>query len=66
MVSRQTKKADWDALKEAFLFKFGGGNNPEELWPKILSLQQTTLGSYQAYEIEFLKLWAEWEISTLR
>ena len=43
--------------------KYGAGDNPEELWRKLSSLQQTTLGSYQVYKAQFLNLWAQWELS---
>ena len=31
------KKRSWEALKDAFMVKFGGGNNPEELWRRLSS-----------------------------
>ena len=48
-------------LKDAFMAKFGAGNNPEELWRRLSS--QVALDSYQAYETHFLTLWAQWELS---
>ena len=30
---------------------------------KMIQLQQDTLRSYSAYEVQFLKLWAEWKAS---
>ena len=57
------KKINWDTLREAFMNRFGGSSNPEELWRKISQLQQSALGSYVAYEAQFLKLWEEWEVS---
>ena len=57
------QKNDWDTLKEAFLSKYVVDNNPEKLWQKLTFLQQGHLGSYTAYEAQFLKLWAEWEAS---
>ena len=50
-------------LKDAFIAKFGAGNNPEELWRRLSSLRQSALDSYQAYETHFLTLWAQWELS---
>ena len=50
-------------LKDAFMAKFGVGNNPEELWRRLSSLRQAALDSYQAYETHFLTLWAQWELS---
>ena len=52
------KKFDWDTLKDAFLAKYVTDNSPEKLWQKLTYLQQSTLGSYSAYEAHFLKLWA--------
>ena len=48
------KKRSWEVLKDAFMAKFGAGNNPEELWWRLSSLRQSTLDSYQAYETHFL------------
>ena len=50
-------------LKEAFLSKYVTNNTPEKLWQRLTCLQQDHLGSYSAYEAQFLKLWAEWEAS---
>ena len=33
------KKRSWEVLKDAFMAKFGAGNNPEELWRRLSSLQ---------------------------
>ncbi|MCO5607910.1 hypothetical protein L7F22_062112 [Adiantum nelumboides] len=57
------RRRSWEVLKDAFIAKFGAGNNPEELWQRLSSLQQVTLDSYQAYETHFLTLWAQWELS---
>ena len=57
------KKRSWEVLKDAFMAKFGVGNNPEELWWRLSSLRQATLDSYQAYESHFLTLWDQWELS---
>ena len=57
------KKRSWEVLKDAFMAKFGAGNNPEELWQRLSSLRQSALDSYQAYETHFLTLWAQWELS---
>ena len=57
------KKGDWDTLKETFLAKYVTDNSPEKLWQKLTYLQQDAIGSYSAYEAQFLKLWAEWEAS---
>lgn len=57
------RKRSWDVLKESFMLKYGAGNNPEELWQKLSSLRQVALDSYQAYETQFLILWAQWELS---
>ena len=56
-------KGDWNVLKEAFLGKYATENNPEKLWQKLTFLQQDHIGSYSAYEAQFLKLWGEWETS---
>lgn len=53
------KKFNWDTLKVIFMSKYGGGNNPEELWQNLSSLQQAMLGCYHAYESQFLKLWTK-------
>ena len=50
-------------LKDTFLAKFGGSNNPEELWKRLSSLRQDALDSYQAFETQFLTIWAQWELS---
>ena len=47
------------------MLKYGGENNPEELWQKLSSLWKVALDSYQAYETQFLILWAQWELSLL-
>ena len=57
------KKRSWKVLKDAFIAKFGAGNNPEELWQRLSSLRQSALDSYQAYGTHFLTLWAKWELS---
>ena len=57
------KKADWEALKAAFLEKYVTDNTPEKLWQKLCELQQNSLGSYSVYEARFIKLWSEWEAS---
>ena len=57
------KRNNWNTLKESFMSKYGAGDNPEELWRNLSSLQQATLGSYQVYEAQFLNLWAQWELS---
>ena len=57
------KKRSWEVLKDAFMAKFGAGNNPEELWQRLSSLRQSALDSYQAYETHFLTLWSQWELS---
>ena len=57
------RKNGWERIKEAFLAEYGGRDNPRKLWKKISSLQQETLGSYQTYKAQFLKMWTEWEAS---
>ena len=57
------RRRRWDVLKESFMLKYGAGNNPEELWRRLSSLRQAALDSYQAYETQFLTLWAQWELS---
>ncbi|MCO5582496.1 hypothetical protein L7F22_036393 [Adiantum nelumboides] len=57
------KKTNWETLKETFLSKYGGLDNPEHLWHRISSLHQTTSRTYLTYESQFLRLWAEWEAS---
>ena len=59
------RRADWDTLKETFLTKYVTDHSPEKLWQKITGLQQDHVGSYSAYEAQFVKLWAEWEASLL-
>ena len=54
-----TKKTNWVTLKEAFFSKYVTENSPEKLWQKLTLLQQDHLGSYAAYEAQFLKLWSE-------
>ncbi|MCO5562015.1 hypothetical protein L7F22_015641 [Adiantum nelumboides] len=57
------KKTNWETLKETFLSKYGGLDNPEHLWHRISSLHQATSRTYLTYESQFLRLWAEWEAS---
>ncbi|MCO5550928.1 hypothetical protein L7F22_004422 [Adiantum nelumboides] len=57
------RKTNWETLKETFLSKYGGLDNPEHLWHRISSLHQTTSRTYLTYESQFLRLWAEWEAS---
>ncbi|MCO5571568.1 hypothetical protein L7F22_025312 [Adiantum nelumboides] len=57
------RKTNWETLKETFLSKYGGLDNPEHLWHRISSLHQATSRTYLTYESQFLKLWAEWEAS---
>ncbi|MCO5549191.1 hypothetical protein L7F22_002657 [Adiantum nelumboides] len=57
------RKANWETLKETFLSKYGGLDNPEHLWHRISSLHQATSRTYLTYESQFLRLWAEWEAS---
>ncbi|MCO5567935.1 hypothetical protein L7F22_021631 [Adiantum nelumboides] len=57
------RKTNWETLKETFLSKYGGLDNPEHLWHKISSLHQATSRTYLTYESQFLRLWAEWEAS---
>ena len=57
------RKRTWEVLKDTFMAKFSAGNNPEELWRRLSSLRQVTLDSYQAYETQFLTMWAQWELS---
>ncbi|MCO5595123.1 hypothetical protein L7F22_049161 [Adiantum nelumboides] len=59
----QGKKTNWETLKETFLSKYGGLDNPEHLWHRISSLHQATSRTYLTYESQFLRLWAEWEAS---
>ena len=56
-------KGDYDILKETFLAKYVTDNSPEKLWQNLTYLQRDSIGSYSAYEAQFLKLWAEWEAS---
>ena len=44
------KKRTWEVFKDTFMSKFGGANNPGELWQKLSSLRQAMLDSYQAFE----------------
>ncbi|MCO5596325.1 hypothetical protein L7F22_050386 [Adiantum nelumboides] len=57
------RKANWETLKETFLSKYGGLDNPEHLWHRISSLHQATSRTYLTYESQFLRLCAEWEAS---
>ena len=57
------RKRSWEVLKDTFVAKFGGSNNPEELWKSLSSLRQDALDSYQAFETQFLTIWAQWELS---
>ena len=59
----ETRKNNWDTLKETFLSRYANSSSPEKLWQKLTHLQQVTLGSYAVYETQFLKLWNEWEAS---
>ena len=45
--------------------RYSAGDNPEEMWKRLTTLQQSTLGSYAAYEAQFLKLWNQW-VTALR
>ena len=56
-------RADWETLKESFLMRYMTDNTPEKLWHKLTCLQQDNLGSYAAYEAQFVKLWTEWAAS---
>ncbi|MCO5610984.1 hypothetical protein L7F22_065232 [Adiantum nelumboides] len=55
------RKTNWETVKETFLSKYGGLDNPEHLWHRISSLHQATSRTYLTYESQFLRLWAEWE-----
>ena len=33
------RKRSWEVLKDAFMAKFGAGNNHEELWRRLSSLR---------------------------
>ncbi|MCO5596290.1 hypothetical protein L7F22_050351 [Adiantum nelumboides] len=57
------KQGNWEALKRAFLLRYNGDNNPEEIWRKLSKLQQASPDSYSEYETQFLKLWTQWENS---
>ncbi|MCO5555311.1 hypothetical protein L7F22_008857 [Adiantum nelumboides] len=57
------RKTNWETVKETFLSKYGGLDNPEHLWHRISSLHQATSRTYLTYESQFLRLWAEWEAS---
>ncbi|MCO5552684.1 hypothetical protein L7F22_006201 [Adiantum nelumboides] len=57
------RKTNWETLKETFLSKYGGLDNPEHLWHRISSLHQATSRTYLTYKSQFLRLWAEWEAS---
>ncbi|MCO5549094.1 hypothetical protein L7F22_002560 [Adiantum nelumboides] len=57
------KQGNWEALKRAFLLRYSGDNNPEEIWRKLSKLQQASPDSYSEYETQFLKLWTQWENS---
>ena len=57
------RKSDWETLRETFVTKYATSNNPEKLWQKFSGLQQVLIGSYPAYEAQFMKLWTAWEAS---
>ncbi|MCO5601673.1 hypothetical protein L7F22_055796 [Adiantum nelumboides] len=57
------KQGNWEALKRAFLLRYGGDNNPEEIWRKLSKLQQASPNSYSEYKAQFLKLWTQWKNS---
>ena len=57
------RKSDWETLRETFVTKYAISNNPEKLWQKLSELQQVLIGSYPAYEAQFMKLWTAWEAS---
>ncbi|MCO5613387.1 hypothetical protein L7F22_067663 [Adiantum nelumboides] len=57
------RKTNWETVKETFLSKYGGLDNPEHLWHRISSLHQATSRTYLTYESQFLRLWAEWKAS---
>ncbi|MCO5587097.1 hypothetical protein L7F22_041043 [Adiantum nelumboides] len=58
------KQGNWETLKRAFLLRYSGDNNPEEIWRKLSKLQQqASPDSYSEYETQFLKLWTQWEDS---
>ncbi|MCO5590744.1 hypothetical protein L7F22_044719 [Adiantum nelumboides] len=57
------RKTNWETLKETFLSKYDGLDNPKHLWHRISSLHQATSRTYLTYESQFLRLWAEWEAS---
>ncbi|MCO5604743.1 hypothetical protein L7F22_058913 [Adiantum nelumboides] len=57
------KQGNWEALKRAFLLRYSGDNNPEEIWRKLSKLQQASPDSYSEYETQFLELWTQWENS---
>ncbi|MCO5598201.1 hypothetical protein L7F22_052293 [Adiantum nelumboides] len=57
------KQGNWEALKKAFLLRYNGDNNPEEIWRKLSKLQQASPDSYSKYETQFLELWTQWENS---
>ncbi|MCO5558756.1 hypothetical protein L7F22_012342 [Adiantum nelumboides] len=57
------RKTNWETLKETFLSKYGGLDNPEHLWHRISSLHRATSRTYLTYESQFFRLWAEWEAS---
>ena len=52
----ETRKNNWDTLKETFLARYANTSSPEKLWQKLTHLQQVTLGSYAVYETQFLKV----------
>ena len=40
------RKRSWEVLKDTFLAKFGGSNNPEEMWKRLSSLREDGHGMY--------------------
>ena len=44
------ERSSWENLKQAFVSRYDGGDNPKEMWKRLTALQQSTLGSYEAHE----------------
>lgn len=57
------RKGIWEALKGAFLQRFGAGETPEKLWQQLSELRQSSLYEYTTYEARFQDLWARWTAS---
>ncbi|MCO5593768.1 hypothetical protein L7F22_047785 [Adiantum nelumboides] len=54
------KQGNWEALKRAFLLRYSGDNNPEEIWRKLSKLQQASPDSYSELKDRKLQFQRSW------